>query len=348
MKIRGRFARTARVALAAVLVAWFSWMAPASAQQTLTVYSALDQDQFGVMMAAFEAMHPDITVNKIIDSNGPTIARLLAEKGNPQADILFGAAVSGLLVLDEAGILEPYKPNGIENIKPKFMDQANDPPLWVGLDAWADAICFNTTEAAARGLPKPATWNDLLKPEFKGQVAMPNPNSSGTGLLAVAGWLKIFGEEGGWAYMDKLHENIAQYVHSGSKPCRMAAGGEIAVGISYPAPGVKAITDGAPLEVILPSDGLGVEIEGVALIKGSKNPEAAKLLADFAVSRAAADIALKYYPVVAYKGVTASIPNYPENEEALMLDMDFKWLAANRERILTEWQRRYGVKDAPK
>lgn len=319
----------------------------ARAQDTLTVYSALDEDQFVEMMAAFGALHPELTINKIIDSNGPTIARLLAEKDNPQADILLGAAVSGLLVLNEAGVLEPYKPNGIEKIKAKFVDPSNDPPLWVGLDAWADCICFNTAEGERLGLAEPKSWNDLLKPEYKGHVTMPNPNSSGTGFLAVAGWLQLFGEEAGWAYMDKLHENISQYVHSGSKPCRMAAAGEIPIGISYPFPGVKAINDGAPLSVILPSEGLGVEIEGTALIKGGKNPEAARMLADWAVSRESADIAIKYYPVIAYEGVSAPIPNYPENEETLMLDMDFTWLAANRERILSEWQKRYGVKSAP-
>jgi iron(III) transport system substrate-binding protein len=148
--------------------------------------------------------------------------------------------------------------------------------------------------------------------------------------------------------MDKLHENIAQYVHSGSKPCRMAAAGEAVIGISYAFPGVKAINDGAPLAVVLPSEGLGVEIEGIALVKDGKNPEAARRLADYALSEEAAVITNKYYVVVAREGVSSPIPNYPEGEEQKMLDMDFSWLAESREAILNEWQKRYGVKDAPK
>ncbi|MBM3559581.1 MAG: extracellular solute-binding protein, partial [Alphaproteobacteria bacterium] len=162
------------------------------------------------------------------------------------------------------------------------------------------------------------------------------------------GWLKLYGEEGGWAYMDKLHNNIAQYVHSGSKPCKMTATGETMIGISYAFPGVKAINDGAPLSVVLPEEGLGAEVEGYALIAGSKNSETAKKLLDFAASQESAVIANKYYVVVAREGVSSPIPNYPEGEEAKMLDMDFEWLASNRKRILDEWQRRYGVKDAPK
>lgn len=320
----------------------------ASAQDTLTVYSALDEDQFAEMLTAFGAMHPDIKINKIIDSNGPIIARLLAEKDNPQADILLGAAVSGMLVLHKAGVLEPYQPAEFDKIKEKFKDTVNTPPVWTGLDAWATAVCFNKAEGETQKLAEPKSYEDLLKPEYAGKVIMPNPNSSGTGFLTVAGWLKLYGEPGGWEYMDKLHNNIAQYVHSGSKPCKMAAAGETVVGVSYAFPGVKAINDGAPLSVILPAEGLGTEVEGVALIKGGKNHAAAKLLYDFAMSEESAKIANKYYPVVARTGVSSPIPNYPEGEEEKMMLMDFVWLADNRERILAEWQKRYGVKDAPK
>lgn len=341
------FIRSWSVAVA-ILVALAALPGDLRAQQVLNVYSALDEDHFAEIMAAFEAKHPDIKTNKIVDSNGPMIARLLAEKDNPQADILLGAAASGLLVLHKAGVLEGYKPADFDKIKPKLRDQQNDPPMWVGMDAWASAVCFNTAEGTSQGLAQPATWNDLLKPEYEGKIVMPNPNSSGTGFLTVAGWLKLFGEDGGWAYMDKLHANIGQYVHSGSKPCRMAAAGEAVIGISYAFPGVKAINDGAPLAVILPEEGLGAEIEAVALIKGGKNPEAARLLADFAASEEGNIISNKYYVVVAREGISTPIPNYPEGEEQKMLDMDFVWLADNRERILDEWQKRYGIKDAPK
>ncbi len=316
------------------------------AQQVLNIYSALDEDQLAELMTAFEVKNPDIKTSKIVDSNGPIIARLLAEKDNPQADILFGAAVSGLLALDKEGILEPYKPAELEKIKKGFKDSRGDAPAWVGLDAWASAVCFNKTEGEKLKVTEPKSWADLLKPEYEGKIIMPNPNSSGTGFLQVAGWLTLHGEEGGWQYMDQLHKNISQYVHSGSKPCRMAAAGETVVGISYAFPGVKAINEGAPLSVILPSEGLGSEIEAVALIKGSKNQEAARKLADFAASEEAAVISNKYYVVVAREGVSSPIPNYPEGEEKKMMNMDFAWLAANRGRILDEWQKRYGVKSA--
>lgn len=322
--------------------------ASAQAAQELTVYSALDEDQFAELIAAFQAKHPDIKINKIIDSNGPIIARLLAEKDNPQADILFGAAVSGLLQLDQVGVLTPYAPTGLDKVKKNFYDQVNPTPHWVAMDAWASAVCYNQAEGKELGIPEPKSWADLLKPEYKGHIVMPNPNSSGTGFLTVVGWLSEKDAAAGWAYMDKLHENIDQYVHSGGQPCRMAAAGETVVGISYAFPGVQEINKGAPISVILPSEGLGAEYEATALVKGGKNPEAAKMLADFAVSDEGMAITSKYYVVLPRDGFNKPIPHYPEGEEKLMMNIDYVWVSAHRTEILDDWQRRYGTKDAPK
>ena len=112
---------------------------------------------------------------------------------------------------------------------------------------------------------------------------MPNPASSGTGYLTVAGWLTIMGEEAGWKFMDALHQNIAQYLHSGSAPCVQAAKGERLIGIGFDMRGATEKTKGAPIDLIVPKEGLGWEMEVTAIMKGTKNLEAAKKLADWAV-----------------------------------------------------------------
>jgi len=321
---------------------------PAAQAEDLTVYSALAKEHFAELIAAFQKKEPDIKINQLIDSNGPVMARLLAEKDNPRADIILGASVPGLVMLQEKDMLMPYAPAGLDQIKDRFYDRKGDKPSWVGTDAWASALCFNKAEGAGKGVDEPKSWKDLIKPEYKGMIVMPNPNSSATGLLAIVGWMKIFGEDEAWKYMDALHENVAQYVHSGSKPCRMAATGEAVIGIAYPAPGVKAINDGAPLSIVIPSEGVGSEVEGVAILAGAHNADAARKLADFAASQEGNEIHNKYYALVARKGVATDVPNYPKGEEAALVDMDFYWVAANRDRILAEWQKRYGAKDAPK
>ena len=113
---------------------------------------------------------------------------------------------------------------------------------------------------------------------------MPNPASSGTGYLMVSAWLQMMGEEKGWAYMDALHQNIAAYTHSGSKPCRQAAAGEYAVGLSFEYRANKTKKDGAPIDIVLPKEGLGWDMEATAIMNTTKQPEAAKKLADWAVT----------------------------------------------------------------
>ena len=128
-------------------------------------------------------------------------------------------------------------------------------------------LCFNTVEAEAKGLPKPATWADLTKPEYKGQIVMPNPASSGTGYLMVSAWLQLMGEEKGWAYMDALHQNIAAYTHSGSKPCKQAARRRIRDRPLVRVPRQQDQADGAPIDVVLPSEGLGWDMEATGIIE---------------------------------------------------------------------------------
>ena len=88
-------------------------------------------------------------------------------------------------------------------------------------------------EGKKNNLPIPTDWNDLTKPVYKGHVIMPNPNSSGTGFLDVSSWIQLKGEDAAWKYMDALHENISRYTHSGSAPCKLAARGETAIGVSF-------------------------------------------------------------------------------------------------------------------
>ncbi|MCX7378410.1 MAG: extracellular solute-binding protein [Alphaproteobacteria bacterium] len=335
------------VALAVATVVPLLAGAAQAQQRTLTVYSSLDEDQAKALIRGFEAKHPQVKVNAILGSTAPIIARVIAEAAAPQGDVIMGNAVSALMAADARGLLLPYKPAHFDKVSPMMRDGRAE-PVWVGIDAWAASVCFNTAEAAKKNIPAPVTWEDLTKPIYRGQITMPSPLSSGTALLAVNGWLTAFGEQAGWAYMDRLHENVARYGHSGSAPCRQAATGESLIGISYAAPGVKLINEGAPISIILPTEGLGWEIEALAIIKGARNLADAKVMADWISSREAAEISAKFLPITAYDDIQSLPKNYPANEREKLLKMDFGKLAASREAVMAEWQRRYGTKVPPR
>jgi ABC-type Fe3+ transport system substrate-binding protein len=216
------------------------------------------------------------------------------------------------------------------------------------MDVWGATVCFNTVEAKKRNIPKPETWKDLTKPAYKGQIVMPNPASSGTGYFDVTAWLTLWGDDngkgGGWKYMDALHENIAQYTHSGSKPCNMAASGEFVVGISFEYRANANKAKGAPIDLVFPKEGLGWDLEAFAIHKGTKKLDAAKKLADWASSKDAMLLYGKNFAITAQPGVAAPLANVPKDYEARLVKMDFSVAAENRERVLAEWTKRYNAK----
>ena len=322
--------------------------APAMAQKTsVSVYTSLENDQLGPYKAAFEADNPNIEISWVRDSTGVITARFLAEKDNPKADVVWGLAATSLLLFKKQGLLEAYTPANAANLKPAFKDN-DGASTWTGMDAWLAVVCFNTAEGTKGNKPRPATWADLTKPDYKGQIVMPHPASSGTGYLAIAAWLQIMGEEKGWAYMDQLHENIAVYTHSGSAPCVQAAKGERLIGIGFDMRGASEKTKGAPIDLITPTEGMGWDMEATAIVKGTKNLDAAKKVADFSASKKANELYAKYYALVADPTVKAAPTNYPTDGEAKMVKNNFGWMAENRDRILKEWSKRYESKAQPK
>ena len=321
---------------------------PAMAQKTeLLVYTALETDQIKAYEEAFKKANPNIDVKWVRDSTGVITAKLLAEKANPQADLVVGVSASSLAVFENEGMLQPYAPKGLDKISPQYRDSKN-PPDWVGMDVYGAAICFNTVEAGKLNLPKPASWEDLTKPVYKGKIVMPNPASSGTGYLDVAGWIQMWGDQKAWKFMDGLHDNIAQYTHSGSKPCRQAGAGEFPIGVSFEYRAVTTKKSGAPIDIIFPTEGLGWDLEASGIMKSTKKVEAARAMMDWLATPDAMQLFAKNFAVLAMPGMAKPLEFVPADYEQRLIKNDFAWSAKNRDKILAEWLKRYDGKSEPK
>lgn len=313
----------------------------------LTVYTALEDDQLERYTAAFADAHPDIQLNIVRDSTGVITAKLLAEKDNPQADVIWGLAATSLLVADKQGMLEPYAPAGLDRVTPEFRDAAN-PPKWVGIDVWESAFCVNEIELKAKNLPMPASWADLTDPVYQGHIVMSNPASSGTGYLSVSNWVQTMGEQAAWGYMDQLHANIAQYVHSGSKPCRMAGAGEYPIGISF---GYRAIiqkNDGEPIAAVWPQEGSGWDVEANALVRKTEIKPASKTFLDWAIGDPIMQQYAQSFPITSVKTDQPVPEGYLSEPLKQLAKNDLYAAAENRDRILAEWTKRYDGKSEPR
>ena len=317
-------------------------------ERGLTVYSALPWEELKKIEHSFKEENPDIEVRFIRDSAGIITAKLLAERDFQRADIVLGVPASSLLLLKQEGMLEPYSPRNLESLDPRFVDQDSE-PSWIGMGVWASGICVNHLALEKYGLPVPTTWEQLTDPQYNGLISMPNPNASGTGYLAISSWLQIFGENrGAWRFMDALHENIATYTRGGGEPCMLAASGKVPIGISYTLRGAQLISEGAPIDVVIPGEGIGWEVDAAAILRGTDQLLDAMRFLDWVASRPANEIYRQFYDFVAYGGMAGVNISQPTMVEDALIDHAFGDAAWNREKILSEWQARYDAKSGAK
>ncbi len=327
------------------MVMGFAWN-PAPAGE-LVVYSTIDPDEVPLYKGAFEKSNPSITLNIVRSSTGTTTARILAEKDNPRHDVIFRMANTSLIVFGKEGLLYPYEPKGLARIDPAFRDKVNNPPLWVGSNAYTNAICYNIPESKKLGLPPPKTWADLIKPVYKGYIVAPNPQASGTGFINITAWIFLWGEDKAFEYMDKLDENIKFYMNSGSAPCVKAGSGEVPIALSWDFRAARLIGQGAPIELIVPEEGLGWDLEGSAIMKvAEKNDRLAdaKTFMDWTISEEALKVHNKNFAIIATPDKVEPVPNHPSSKGDMMkylLKYDFVWNAENRNRLIAKWTARY-------
>ena len=308
---------------------------------SINVYTALEDDIINNYLESFKSKYPDIQINIVRDSTGVIVSKLIAEKDNPVADVVWGTAVTSLLNLDDYNLIEPYTPQGADKLLKQFKDK-EEQLRWAGIDVPEAAILVNTDMCKKLGIEVPKSYEDLIKPEYKGLITMPDPTASGTGLLIVNGILQIMGEEKGWEYLDKLNENMSSYQSSGSKPAKMAATGECAIGISMGYRCVSLKNEGNPVEVVFPTEGSGWDVEANCLIKKADIKPAAKTFLDWAVSDDAMKAYEKEYPITAVGG-NGTVPEGYNQEPIKNLSdkIDLYSCAENRQDLFDKFTKKY-------
>jgi len=325
-----------RAVLAAAALVACSSAAHAGA---ITVYSALEEDEIASYLAAAKKAIPDVQINVLRLSTGDLGARILAEANNPQADVIWGFAVTNVMNPGIKGQLEPYAAKGTDKLAPAY--KAPD-KTWFAATGYMGALCVNTEVLKAKNLPMPTSWKDLTNPVYKGEVVMPNPASSGTGYLQIAAILQGMGDKAGWDFFKALDPNMAQYTTSGSKPCKMARAGEFAIGASLAFAAMKSVEAGYPVKMVIPSDWAGYELEASGMLKSSKHKADARKFLDWTLSASAAEQYKAYKAIITMPGTapskTAAAAGLPADLSKVLYPMDFAKSARERDAILKTWQ----------
>jgi len=325
------------------LISVFLFCGIVAAKETVVVYTSLENEEVVEYLKLAEKDLPDLDIQAIRLSTGELGARMLAEKDNPQADCIWGWAVTNMSEFVPKGMLLPYKPKSWEMIPANFKDPMG---FWTAIDLYAAALIPNTKVLEQKNLPMPKGWHDLLNPAYKGLLIMPNPASSGTGFLQVASLLVLLDpnyksnpveQNKAWDFLDKLDKNMGQYIKSGSKPAKLTAAGEYAIGCSFAFVYSSLKKKGFPVALVFPEEGAGFELEANALLKGAKHEAAAKKFLDWAISQSAMKEYAKFKLGVTYPGI-AGPADLPALSSIKLAPMDFPWQSENRAKILEVWQ----------
>jgi iron(III) transport system substrate-binding protein len=323
------------------LLALLAATLPAAAQGEVVVYCTVQEEWCRPMVAAFEKA-TGIKVLMTRKSSGEFYAQIKAEAANPKGDVWWGGTGDPHLQAAEEGLTLEYKSPKLAELQDWALRQAEASKYrTVGVYAGALGYSFNTAELAKRKLAEPKCWSDLIKPEYKDDVQVANPNSSGTSYTMLATLVQIMGEPKAFDYMKALHKNVNQYTKSGAAPARAAATGESLIGITFQHDAVVQAIGGAPLKIVSPCEGTGYEIGSMSIIKGAKNLENAKKWYDWALSPEAQSVgaaAKVSYQVPSNKNASAP-PQAPKLAELKLINYDFVKYGstAERTRLLKKW-----------
>lgn len=276
-------------------------------------------------------------------ATGEMLAQIKAEKANPKGDIWWAGAADSYLQAAEEGLLEEYRSPNVSQLydwAQRITDVSKNHVA--GVYGGILSLGYNTEIGEKKKLPVPKCWKDLTNPALKGEVMLGNPNSSGTAYLMLASLVQIMGEEEAFRYLVALNRNVTSYARSGIGPMTAVTRGEVYVGSSVLHGVINEIVRGFPVLPILPCEGVGYEIGSMAIIKGSRNLDAAKKFYDWALTADAQKIGLevKEFAIPTNRNVPLP-PQVPKLTDIKVINYDFAKYGSSetRKRLLERWEK---------
>lgn len=292
-------------------------IAAAQAEGNLTVYGSCEEAYLSAACQKFEELY-GIKVAYQRLSTGEVYTKIEEEAGNPSGDVWFGGTTDPYNEAVVAGLLEPYDAmNASHLIGDAYKDADNN---WFGIYKGILGFMVNTEELEELELDAPQDWDDLLDPKYEGLIGLSNPSTAGTAKLVINTMVQMKGHDEAMEYFKELDKNVFQYTKSGSGPSKMVGPGECVIGIGFLHDGITQILAGYDnIELIIPASGTSFEIGATAIFKGCKNPNAAKLWIEYALSPDCVDIAKENE---SYQFLVIDNATQPEEATQFGLDPD--------------------------
>ena len=321
------------LAVLLLLTLFFTFLADHGGKESIVICTSLEQYRNDALQEQLSESFPDRNIIVMYMSTGKAAAKVFAEGTSTEIDILVGLETGYLNKIsdhlaDISGLSRiPY----MDGITPG--DNGN---RWVTWERQAGAIVVNKDILAKYGLEVPSTYEDLLKPEYKGLIAMPDPKSSGTGYFFYKNWCNLWGEDAALNYVDALYGNLKQFTESGSGPIKLLRQGEVAIGLALTFQAVSEINDGQPFDIIYPPEGSPYSLTGTAMVNDHQDKTGVQEVYDYIIHNFLVYDKEHFSPEIIYQGQNVRLENYPQ--DILYGDMAGIQDDQEKERLLTLWK----------
>ena len=305
-------------------------------EKALKVYSIIHEEEMRALAELF-TRQTGIPVTFMRSSTGEIMNRVIVEKDNPSADVLFGGASSYHIQADREGALEVYASPLAASV-PQYAK--SDDNTWTGFCVLTLGIGVNSAQYEKKfpSVPLPSNWDDLLNPAYKGEIVATNPVSSSTAYIFLQNQLQRLGWDAGWDYLAKFAPLVGQFPDSGSTPSKLVGTGEYVLGVSYVHALEKYRSQGFDVKVIVPPK-TAADVDCISILKNSKNLPAAKKFVDFMLGKEAQELMSSIdftIPVnVDAKGVEGSTPL----SELDVIDYDTEKASEQKNDVLSRWSK---------
>lgn len=280
-----------------------------SKKEQVLIYTSAESYRVDDLKARLEKEFPDYDCVVEYKDTGSHAAQLIAEGKETDCDITYDLEYSYLEELAAAGVLADVSDYDTS----VYTEDAITSSFYLPELKNGGAIVINPDVLAEKNLPVPQSYEDLLKPEYAGQISMPSPKSSGTGYMFLKSLVNSMGDDAAFAYFDSLTENILSYTSSGSGPINALKNKEVGIGLGMTAQAVTAINEGANLEILYFTEGSPYSMYGQAMISGKEERACVKEVFDFMINTYGKETNEKFYPEKIFKDITPEIENYPTN-----------------------------------
>ncbi len=315
------------------IISVFSGCSRKSSEKKERVVIFTSSEDYGVefIRQRLNEEFPDYDIKIEYLSSGNHAAKLLAERKETDCDITHDLEYGYLGQLEKANILADLSSYDTSI----YTDDAVVSNYFMPEARTGGAIIINPKVLDDKGLEVPNSYDDLLKPEYKKLISMPNPKSSGTGYMFLKALVNSRGEEKAFEYFDNLAKNVLSFTSSGSGPVNALIQNEVAIGLGMTAQAVTEINKGGELMIKFFEEGSPFNMYGQSIISGKETKEGVKKVFDFLVSTLNAEYCAKFFPEKFYKEKDFSVENFPENIK--FCDMSNN-SSQEKTRLLEKWK----------